>query len=121
MKKALAGFVIVLALMSGLTAYAAAAGVAGSWKMVLDGEGGFWVKVVLVQDGTNITGTITVHGEDIPVKGRFADGVLTFSTPGDEADSIHGVVHGGLKSDGTMSGDMSSSGGKWTWTATRLN
>ena len=120
MKKLLAVLVIVLALVNGLTAYSAAAGIGGNWKMVLDGEGGFWMKLVLAQDGTNITGTITAHGEDFPVKGRFVEGALTISTAGDEADYIHGVVHGVLKSDGTMSGDMSSSGGKWTWTATRM-
>jgi hypothetical protein len=121
MKKTLAGFVIVLALVNSLTAYSAVAGIAGNWKMVLDGEGGFWMKLVLVQDGTKITGTITAHGEDFPLTGRFADGALSIATAGDEADYIHGVVHGVLKSDGTMSGDMSSSGGKWTWTATRLD
>jgi hypothetical protein len=121
MKKALAGFVIVLALMNGLAVYSAVAGIVGNWKVVLDGEGGFWVKLSLIQDGTNVKGTLTVHGEDLPVTGRFVDGAFTVSTAGDEADSIHGVIHGALKSDGTMGGDMSSSGGKWTWTATRLN
>jgi hypothetical protein len=120
MTRKLAGLVIVLALVNGLTAYAAAASIAGNWKMVLNDEGGFWLKLVLVQDGTNITGTITAHGEDFLVTGRFADGALTISTAADDADYIHGVIHGVLQSDGTMSGEMSSSGGKWTWTATRL-
>ena len=121
MRKALAGLVMMLALVSGSTAYSAPAGVAGSWKMVLDGEGGFWVKLVLVQDGTNLKGTITVHDEAFPVTGRFADGALTIATAGDEADYMRILGHGVLKSDGTMSGDVSSSGGKWTFTATRLN
>ena len=119
MKKMLAGFVVVLALVGGLSAYGAAASIAGNWKMVLDHEDGFWIKMVLVQDGKNIKGTLTAHGEDFQLSGQFADGVFNLSPAPD--DYMHATVHGVLNSDGTLSGSLSTSGGQWTWTAVRQN
>ena len=119
MKKMLAGFIVVLALVTGLSAYGAAGSIAGNWKMVLDHENGFWIKMVLVQDGTNITGTLTAHGEDFHAKGQFKDGVFNISTKLDESDYMQAMVHGVLKNDGTLSGNLSTSGGAWTWTAER--
>ena len=119
MKKALAGLVIVLALVTGLSAFGAAGSISGNWKMVLNQENGFWIKMVLVQDGTNVTGTLTAHGEDFHVRGQFKDGVFNVSTKLDESDYMQAMVHGVLNSDGTLSGNLSTSGGAWTWTAVR--
>ena len=78
------------------------------------------LKLVLVQRGSKISGTLeSTHGP-MPLKGQFLKGRITFSgggpngIGGKEEFSATGV----LQSDGTLAGDLTSAtSGKLTWKA----
>jgi len=114
-----AGAVIVTLAASETLASAKERGVSGTWTLSAEG---YVLKLVLVQSGTKISGTLeSTHGP-MPLKGQFAKGRITFSgggpngIGGKEEFSATGV----LQSDGTLVGDLTSAtSGKLTWKTVR--
>jgi hypothetical protein len=51
----------------------------GTWTMSLIGDHVIPLGLALQQDGTSLTGTLTMMGKDIPIKGELANGALTFT------------------------------------------
>ena len=119
-KQLAVGCVVVMALAATETpAYAKEKGVAGSWTLSAEG---YVLKLVLVQRGTKISGTLEGTHGPMPLKGTFVKGRITFSGAG--SNGIGGKEEfsaiGLLQSDGTLAGDLTSkTAGKLTWTAVR--
>ena len=120
MKQMVVGGAVVMTLAASETlAYAKEKGVSGSWTLSAEG---YVLKLVLVQSGTKISGTLQGAHGPMPLKGQFAKGRITFSgggpngIGGKEEFSATGV----LQSDGTLVGDLTSTtSGKLTWKAVR--
>ena len=98
--------------------------------------------VIEPQDGAKVTGTMMMMGRDVPLKGELAGRTITFVgvKPGGD---VHGDLHGQpasgashvgnqnptanakpivvtLLEDGTLSGEMMTSGGPVKWTGEKL-
>lgn len=103
---------------------AALANISGNWTVTIESSGGSMsCKMVLEQDGKQLTGTFSnPHGDDtFPLTGEFADGAMTLSVAG---KSEHGEMRLGLKGtiskdDGTLTGVMTSSMGESKFRAIR--
>ena len=111
--------------------------VAGTWNIEMMSH---QVALVLEQEGTKVTGTLMMMGNDIPLKGDFVDGKLTLvgvqSESSADPHGDHGGAHGGdphaeggaeprpitatLLEDGTLAGEMQTNRGPVKWTGERL-
>ena len=120
MKQLVVGAAVVMTLAASQNlAYAKEKDVSGSWTLSAEG---YVLKLVLVQIGTEISGTLeSTHGP-MPLKGQFARGRITFSGGG--PNGIGGKEEfsatGKLQKDGSLAGDLTSStSGKLSWKAVR--
>jgi hypothetical protein len=122
--KKLFGLMIALALVAGgLNLHAAgAASVEGSWKVSIVGEGNFAMTLVLKQHDKTITGTLSnPHGDPIQLKGQFADGKIAFAGKSSDGSVPDLSATGRLLEDGSLAGDLKSSGYAMQWTAVRTS
>ena len=95
--------------------------------------------VIEAQDGNKVTGTMMMMGRDVPLKGELAGRTITFVGVKEvqaHADAAHGggASHVGnqnptanakpivvvLQEDGTLTGEMMTSGGPVKWTGEKL-
>jgi hypothetical protein len=94
-------------------------GLTGTWTLSAEG---YVLKMILVQTGKKLTGTLeSTHGP-MPMRGQFAKGRMTFTATG--PDGIGGRLElsatGVLQADGTLAGDLTSTTtGHLRWTAVR--
>src|SRR5262245_15061550 len=111
----------------------APATVAGTWNVTLMSH---QVALVLEQDGTKVTGTLTMMATEAKVDGTFVDGVLKLTSnarmmarPPEGGASGHPAPTEGtaltltakLLEDGTLSGEIPGGpAGRATWTGERL-
>ena len=114
-----AGAVVMTLAASETLTYAKEKRVSGSWTLSAEG---YVLKLVLVQSGTKISGTLQGTHGPMPLKGQFSKGRITFSGGGQ--DGIGGKEEfsatGVLQSDGTLVGNLTSTtSGKLTWKAVR--
>jgi hypothetical protein len=119
MKKTIASLAIVVLMLAALTpAYAKQASIAGNWTFRVPELS---LRLVLVQKGKNITGTLqNPHGNPIHLKGTYWDGQFKFtgsSEGGEFAYRLSGT--GTLQKDGSFAGNLSSNVGDMMWTAIR--
>jgi hypothetical protein len=99
--------------------------VAGTWDVNLMSH---QIGLVLVQDGTKVTGTMMAMGKDIEMEGGFVDGKIRLVGKGASfarQDDPHGgrmpiTLTGVMKEDGTMEGEAPGPQGPAKWTAERL-
>lgn len=119
MKATLAAMALAAA---GTLASAAAANLTGTWTMQVTGgpHGNATMGLVLKQEGTEVSGTFASgHAPDMAVRGEFKDGALKLETGGEEHAKV--IFSAKLKTDGTLSGYISSPVGDMTWTAARAD
>lgn len=93
----------------------------GKWTMKVSGgpHGDAAMSLILKQDGEKLTGTFNPgHDGDIPMTGTFAKGALTLVSPAHD-DGSRITMKGTFKTDGTLSGYLSSAMGDMTWSAAR--
>jgi hypothetical protein len=115
----------VIALGVGLSAFAEAANITGTWNMGLQGDHVIPTAFVLKQDGKALTGTIAMptqrNGQrvEIQLSGSIADGAFSLSGTVDGADTTIEVA-GKLNDDGSLEGTVKSRHGTMPWTAERL-
>jgi hypothetical protein len=113
---------------------------AGTWNIEVMSH-----QVALViepLDGTKVTGTMMMMGREVPLKGELAGRTVTFvgvKPEGDAHGELHGQPAGGashvgnqnptanakpivvtLLEDGTLSGEMMTTGGPVKWTGEKL-
>ena len=116
--------------------------VAGTWNIEMMSH---QIALVLEQDGTKVTGTLMIMGNDMPLKGTFVDSKLTLvGVKAEESgEANHNADHGHsnaahgdgaahaegaeprpitamLMEDGTLSGEMQTTRGPVKWTGERL-
>ena len=97
--------------------------VGGVWQMQVMSHP---VALVLEQEGTKVTGTLTVMGNATDLVGDFVDRTLTLKGVKTEGGGDHqlpadaGPIVGKLLDDGTMEGELSTTQGRVKWTAERL-
>jgi hypothetical protein len=97
----------------------------GTWNVSLIADHVVPVALVLQQEGTVVTGTVIIHGTDVPVTGDYTRGTLKLTASTEGAD---GTAHpfgamtitATMKDDGTLAGEMVSSRGIIPLTAERL-
>jgi len=101
--------------------------ISGTWQMGLELEHVIPVALVLTQDGTSVTGTLTMppHGngqrQEVKLSGELIDGTLKLSGVIDEARQNETVVlTGRLQDDGSLAGSVSVRDHDMSWTAERL-
>jgi len=130
MKKRLAIIIAALALATGASAQDKnAANVSGVWQMNVQGDHVIPIGMELKQDGTRVTGTISVpaHGagrrREVSLAGELADHALTLSGAADDASADEATLEiaATLEKDGTMTGTLSVGTHSVRWTAERLN
>jgi hypothetical protein len=97
----------------------------GAWNLSLSGgDHVVPVGLELTQDGTKLTGTLMLMGNEVPIEGEFADGKLSLACKAKVMDrSGHETdlkITGVLKEDGTLAGELTSPHGELQWTAERL-
>ena len=99
----------------------AAPDLTGKWTMKVSGgpHGDAAMALALKQEGEKVSAQFNPgHGDEIPMSGTFVKGALALKSPAnDEGQAI--TMKGTLKTDGSMSGFLSSSMGDMTWSATR--
>jgi len=94
----------------------------GTWNTAMQG-GDHVVPVALVlkQDGTKVTGSIMMPGNEIPLQGSFENGQLALTGRWNRrAISQEIKLTAKLLEDGTMAGEMGGGGHAMHWTAERL-
>ncbi len=112
-----------------------AASLTGTWTMSLIGDHVIPVGLALQQDGATLTGTLTMMGKDIPLKGELAGRAITLTGSAMMMMRDHGATEGTaapgpspapmkftgvVQEDGTLSGEMAAPRGPMKWTADRL-
>ena len=97
----------------------AAADVAGTWNV--DGDVyGNPVKFATVwkQSGEELSGTATLEGKDVPVKGTVKDKAVTFEFDSEhQGTTYHMVFSGAVGDDGGIKGSIAVAGVEGTFTA----
>lgn len=100
---------------------------AGTWNIEVMSH-----QVALViepQEGNKVTGTMMMMGRDVPLKGELVDRTITFvgvKAEGDAAGSGAHVQSNAqpivvtMQDDGTLTGEMMTTGGPVKWTAEKL-
>jgi hypothetical protein len=101
--------------------------ISGTWQMGLELEHVIPVALVLAQEGTSVTGTVTMppHGngqrQEVKLSGELIDGTLKLSGVLDEDHPDQTVaLTGRLQDDGSLAGTVSARGHDMKWTAERL-
>ena len=118
-KKLMGAAAVVMLIASAATAADRPKTVSGTWTMKAEG---YVLKLVLVQQGTKLSGELHGPHGPMPLTGTFAKGKIAFSGAG--ADGIGGKLEfsatGVLQKDGTFAGDFTSeTSGHLKWTAVR--
>ena len=113
-------FVLVLcAVALSAASVFAAADVAGTWNV--DGDVyGNPVKFATVwkQSGEDLSGTATLEGKDVPVKGTVKDKAVTFEFDSEhQGTTYHMVFSGAVGDDGGIKGSIAVAGVEGTFTA----
>jgi hypothetical protein len=104
---------VIVAIVTAGSLYAQHQSIAGTWTFSVADMS---LRLVLEQNGKDITGTLeTPHGT-IPIKGEFVAGQIKFSGTSDE---IQLSATGTVKSDGSLAGSLTSHIGDLEWTAVR--
>ncbi len=97
----------------------AAVDVAGTWNV--DGDVyGNPVKFATVwkQSGEELSGTATLEGKDVPVKGTVKDKAVTFEFDSEhQGTTYHMVFSGAVGDDGGIKGSIAVAGVEGTFTA----
>ena len=103
--------------LAAVTAFAA--DVSGTWNVDGDVVGNpVKFPCVMKQDGEALTGTATLEGKDVPVKGTVKDKTITFEFDNDhEGTTYHLVFSGTLGDDGGVKGTIAVAGVEGTFTA----
>jgi hypothetical protein len=98
-----------------------AADVAGTWKVDGDVVGNpVKFNTVWKQDGETLSGTATLEGKDVPVKGTVKDKAVTFEFDTEhEGTTYHLVFTGTLGDDGGLKGSIEVAGAEGTFTAAK--
>src|SRR5215470_9342902 len=111
---------IALAWVTVSSAYAGEKGIGGTWTFRASELS---LRLVLVQKGKQITGTLqNPHGNPIHLKGEFSGNQLKFtgsSEGGEWAYRLTGT--GSLQPDGSFAGNLMSNVGDMMWTAVRAS
>lgn len=105
----------------------------GTWTMSLVGDHVIPVGLALKQDGTALSGTLTMMGKDIPLKGELTGKAFTLAgsatmmmhdpaQPAGTAPSapVPMKFTGAVLEDGTLSGEFETGRRPMKWTADRL-
>jgi hypothetical protein len=121
---------MLAALIAAMFAAEPAPNLTGTWNMGLQGGHVVPVALVLKQDGTTVTGTITIPtqrvGEttEIALAGRFESGALNLAgTVDGAAEPTTIAIEGTLQDDGSMEGSVAmvaKETHRVRWTAERL-
>lgn len=103
--------------LTAITAFAA--DLSGTWNVDGDVVGNpVKFPCVMKQDGDALTGTATLEGKDVPVKGTVKDKTVTFEFDNDhEGTTYHLVFTGTLADDGSLKGAIAVAGVEGTFTA----
>ena len=101
---------------------AAAPDLTGKWTMKVSGgpHGDTAMALTLKQEGEKVTGGFDPGHDpgEIPMTGTFTKGALTLKSPANDDGAVI-TMKGTLKTDGTLSGFLSSAMGDMTWSAVR--
>jgi hypothetical protein len=119
MRKAFAILFIVLVMtMTSGSVYAKEKSVAGGWTVSVQEMS---LHLVLMQKGKNITGTLeNPHGGLIPITGEFASGQIKFHGKSQGGSlQIELSATGGVQTDGSLAGNLTSNVGDMEWSAVR--
>ena len=111
---------LAVAMVTCLTAAAAAPTVAGTWTMTVQGSphGDVTMGLTLTQDGSHVTGTFHSPHGDMAVAGEFAEGQLKLATTQTKEDEKI-LFDARLDDKGALAGYLSSPMGDMKWTAAR--
>ncbi len=135
---ALAALALALSLPSAGRAGAqdTTASLSGDWNVSIVADHVVPMGLTLHQDGTKITGTLMLMGNDVPIEGEFVDNTLTIAG---DASVMGGDAHldpsakgtrlmptkltltGAMKDDGTLAGQFATPRGSVPWTAERFH
>jgi hypothetical protein len=98
-----------------------AADISGTWNVDGDVVGNpVKFPCVMKQDGEALTGTATLEGKEVPVKGTVKDKAVTFEFDNDhEGTTYHLVFSGAIGDDGGLKGTIAVAGVEGTFTATK--
>jgi hypothetical protein len=107
----------------------------GTWTMSLIGDHVIPLGLSLKQEGAALSGTLTMMGKDIPMKGELANGAFTLTgsatmmmrdhaaaegTPAAQPSLMPMKFTGTVQKDGTLAGELAGPRGPMKWTADRL-
>src|SRR4051812_4240639 len=119
--KKFSGFIAFIAVLTAasLSAQSGVASLSGKWNMTITGHEGMSVTLEIKQEGKKLTANLVIpdHG-DLELLGELVDGKLTLNST--ENGYMQMSMHGDVKKDGTMSGNLSSTMGDMTWSGKRL-
>jgi hypothetical protein len=119
--KKFSGFIALIAVLTAasLSAQSGVASLSGKWNMTITGHEGMSVTLEIKQEGKKLTANLVIpdHG-DLELLGELVDGKLTLNST--ENGYMQMSMHGDVKKDGTMSGNLSSTMGDMTWSGKRL-
>jgi hypothetical protein len=109
-------FAVAFAVVTG-----AAADVSGTWDVDGDVVGNpVKFACALKQEGETLSGTATLMGKDVPVKGSVKDGVVTFQFDVEyEGTTYTDVFTGRIGDDDAMAGTIAVAGVEGRFTAKR--
>ena len=95
--------------------------VAGNWIMSLEGpQGPMQITLVMQQEGTKVTGTLTSQMGETTLEGTFEAGKLAFSITFEGGSGTMQLYFAAeLKEDGTLAGVLSGPMGDMPWVAER--
>ncbi|MEW5982606.1 MAG: hypothetical protein AB1806_09575 [Acidobacteriota bacterium] len=98
-----------------------AATVDGNWIMSLEGpQGPMQVSMVLKQEGTKVTGSLTSQMGETALEGTFEAGKLAFAIAFEGGSGTMEIYFAAeLKEDGTLAGVLSGPMGDMPWVAER--
>lgn len=98
-----------------------AVSVDGTWLMSLDGpQGPMQITMVLKQEDTKVTGSLTSQMGETALEGTFEAGKLAFGIIFDAGGQMMEIYFAGdLKEDGTLAGALSGPMGDMPWVAER--
>jgi hypothetical protein len=116
MKKVFVGFMLMMLLAMSTVLVHAQQSLAGEWVMSVHGMS---LKLVMVQNGEKISGTLeSPHGE-IRLSGDFSKGKLTLTGASSEPNAVHFAGAATVASDGSLAGSLSVDVTEMNFTAVR--
>lgn len=110
---------VLVLVLAGITL--SAADLSGTWAVTGDVVGNAVdFSCVLKQDGEALTGTATIAGQDVSIKGSVKDRAVTYEFDVDYNGSTYNNVYTGtLGEDGVITGTIAVGGVEGTFTAKR--